>query len=330
MWQYLALCDGYSSRGQDIVVLSELLSLHTTVNSPNDDKMAMPRLLYGTAWKKEATGDLVVKALTAGFRGVDTAAQPRHYNEALVAAGIREVVSKGIVKREDLFIQTKFTPISGQDLHNMPYDPKAPLEEQVHASVSSSLAHFTFDDSADAYIDSLVLHSPPSHHFSDLLKVWKAMETYVPHRIRQLGISNTDLHVVRRLCTSPDVSVRPAVVQNRFYPATRWEVDLRAYCRIQHITFQTFWTLTGNPELLRSAPVKKLAESAAISAPVALYALVLGLEGTTILDGTQSEAHMAEDLKVSEIIDSFAQSEDGRTSWMACLDDFKTLIGESE
>ncbi|KAI1428834.1 NADP-dependent oxidoreductase domain-containing protein [Xylaria sp. FL1777] len=292
--------------------------------------MAMPRLLYGTAWKKEATGDLVFKALKAGFRGVDTAAQPRHYNETLVGAGIKEAISKGIVKREDLFIQTKFTPVGGQDLHNMPYDPKAPLDEQVHASVASSLAHFTFDDSVSAYVDSLVLHSPPSRHFSDLLKVWKALETYVPHRIKQLGISNTDLHVVRELCTSPDVSIRPAVVQNRFYPATQWEVDLRAYCRTQRIVFQTFWTLSGNPELLRSAPVRKLAESATVSAPVALYALVLGLEGTTILDGTQSEAHMAEDLKVSEIVDGFAQSEHGRASWVAYLDEFKAMIGESE
>jgi diketogulonate reductase-like aldo/keto reductase len=212
----------------------------------------------------------------------------------------------------------------------MPYDPKAPLEEQVHASVASSLAHFTFDESANAYIDSLVLHSAPSNHFSDLLKVWQTLETYVPHRIRQLGISNTDLHVVNRLCTSTDVSVRPSVVQNRFYPATQWEVDLRAYCRNQGIAFQTFWTLSGNPQLLRSAPVLNLAESATITAPVALYALVLGLEGTTILDGTKSEAHMAEDLKVTEIVNVFAQSENGRATWAQCLGDFKALIGESK
>ncbi|KAI1117532.1 NADP-dependent oxidoreductase domain-containing protein [Nemania sp. NC0429] len=292
--------------------------------------MAVLKLLYGTAWKKEATGDLVFRALRAGFRGVDTAAQPRHYNEALVGAGIRRAISEGIVKREDLFIQTKFTPVSGQDPDNMPYDLEAPLEEQVHASVASSLSHFTFDQPDNAYLDSLVLHSPPSDHFVDLLKVWKALETYVPHRIRQLGISNTDLHVVGRLCTSPDISVRPKVVQNRFYPATRWEVDLRAYCRIQRIAFQAFWTLSGNPELLRSAPVRKLAQSAAISTPVALYALVLGLDGTTILDGTMSEIHMAEDLKVTETVDEFTRGEDGQATWAACLDEFKALIGESE
>ena len=39
----------------------------------------MPRLIYGTAWKKEATTGLVVKAILNGFRGIDTACQPKHY-----------------------------------------------------------------------------------------------------------------------------------------------------------------------------------------------------------------------------------------------------------
>lgn len=39
----------------------------------------MPRLIYGTAWKKEATTELVIKAVLNGFRGIDTACQPKHY-----------------------------------------------------------------------------------------------------------------------------------------------------------------------------------------------------------------------------------------------------------
>ena len=44
--------------------------------------VAMPRLIYGTAWKKERTTALVELALQSGFRGVDTACQPKHYHEA--------------------------------------------------------------------------------------------------------------------------------------------------------------------------------------------------------------------------------------------------------
>ena len=39
----------------------------------------MPRLIYGTAWKKEATTQLVIDAVLNGFRGIDTACQPKHY-----------------------------------------------------------------------------------------------------------------------------------------------------------------------------------------------------------------------------------------------------------
>jgi hypothetical protein len=71
----------------------------------------IPRLVYGTAWKKGKTADLVYQALRAGFRGVDTAAQPRHYQEELVGDGIRRAIKDGIVERKDLFVglhHTKF------------------------------------------------------------------------------------------------------------------------------------------------------------------------------------------------------------------------------
>lgn len=64
----------------------------------------MPKLVYGTAWKKDRTTDLVYTALKTGFRGIDTAAQPKHYNEQGVAAGFKRAVSEGIVKREDVFV----------------------------------------------------------------------------------------------------------------------------------------------------------------------------------------------------------------------------------
>lgn len=64
----------------------------------------IPKLVYGTAWKKERTPDLVYQALKSGFRGVDTAAQPKHYFEKGVGLGVQEAVKEGIIRREDLFV----------------------------------------------------------------------------------------------------------------------------------------------------------------------------------------------------------------------------------
>ena len=75
----------------------------------------VPRMIYGTAWKKERTGALVLQALQAGFRAIDTASQPKHYQEHLVGAAVADAIAGGIVHREELFLQTKFTSIDGQD-----------------------------------------------------------------------------------------------------------------------------------------------------------------------------------------------------------------------
>ena len=99
----------------------------------------LPYLIYGTAWKKSRTADLVSRALYAGFRFVDTACQPKHYDERLVGEGWTSAASGLGIARDELFLQTKFTGVRGQDPEDVPYDPDAPLGEQVRQSVRASL-----------------------------------------------------------------------------------------------------------------------------------------------------------------------------------------------
>ena len=70
-----------------------------------DSTAAMPPMMYGTAWKKERTADLVYEAIKAGFRGIDTAAMKKHYDEAGTGEGIRRAISDGLVTRKDLFVR---------------------------------------------------------------------------------------------------------------------------------------------------------------------------------------------------------------------------------
>lgn len=48
----------------------------------------VPEIIYGTAWKKDRTAALVEQAIRLGFRGLDTACQPKHYHEPGVGAGL--------------------------------------------------------------------------------------------------------------------------------------------------------------------------------------------------------------------------------------------------
>ncbi|PYH48487.1 putative aldo-keto reductase (AKR) [Aspergillus saccharolyticus JOP 1030-1] len=287
----------------------------------------IPTLIYGTAWKKTRTADLVHQALRTGFRAVDTAAQPKHYREDLVGEGIRRAFKDGAIQRKDLHIQTKFTSVRGQDPKDMPYDPKTSVTDQVHASIRSSLHNLRADDapeSADeAYIDMLILHSPlPT--MAQTLEAWQTFEAYVPHRIRNLGISNTDLPTLKELFTH--AQVKPSVVQNRFYADTQYDVALRAFCREQHIIYQSFWTLTANPDLIRSNAVQSLAQQAELSPAAALYCLVLGLGYTTILDGTTNPARMEEDLIALKKMERFSGQQP--EPWQTTLAEFRQSIRE--
>lgn len=301
----------------------------------------LPKLVYGTAWKKDRSADLVYTALRNGFRGVDTAGQPKHYNEKGVGQGVQRAIGDGIITRDALFvchlgpkledgsivnavwqIQTKFSPPGNQG-EDAPYDLNAPLADKVHQSVQSSLAFFTIVGQ-EPYLDSVLLHSP-LQTIEETVTAWKTLETYVPHKIRNLGISNTSLHVLQAL--NDAATIKPSVVQNRFHRDTRFETELRAYCRQQSIVFQSFWTLSANPRLSASRPVRTVAEGAGAPQVPAYYALVLGLEGVAILDGTTTEDHMKDDLDGITRVASWADG-DGAATWASALAEFKQSIGE--
>jgi diketogulonate reductase-like aldo/keto reductase len=209
----------------------------------------------------------------------------------------------------------------------MPYNPNNSLTDQVHSSVRSSFYNLRPsaepESAEETYIDTLVLHSPlPT--MAQTIEAWSALETYVPHRIRHLGISNTTLSVLRELVSL--AKVKPAVVQNRFYAGTQFDVPLRAYCREHEILYQSFWTLTANPELVRSRPVIALARDAGISSVAALYGLVLGLGQTTILNGTTKKEHMEADLNALKSLALF--SNENPEEWQNILEDFEQLTGD--
>src|SRR5207248_11758315 len=94
------------------------------------EDVRVPRFLYGTAWKEDETQRLTDLALRQGFRGIDTANQRRHYDEAAIGRAVAATVASGLVARGELFLQTKFTFRRGQD-HRLSYDPQAPVRTQV-------------------------------------------------------------------------------------------------------------------------------------------------------------------------------------------------------
>lgn len=247
-------------------------------------------MIYGTAWKKEETARLVELALTSGFRAVDTACQPKHYREDLVGIGLENAFNQGI-KRDDVFIQTKFTPISGQDTNNMPYLSSDDVVIQLEKSFIRSKENLKVD-----YIDSYLIHSPFGP-IDDLARVYKTMEEFVTcGQVGQIGISNCyDINVLIYLYDM--AVVKPKVVQNRFYAESGYDKELREFCKQKDITYQSFWSLTANPHLLSSEQIVSLSNKYDKTIPQVFYKF-LNQINITPLNGTTSKIHMIEDLDI--------------------------------
>jgi diketogulonate reductase-like aldo/keto reductase len=252
----------------------------------------VPRFLYGTAWKEDETQRLTELALRQGFRGLDTANQRRHYDEAAVGRAVAAAIADGLVARDDLFLQTKFTFRRGQD-HRLPYDPDAPIPTQVEQSFASSLAHL-----GTTVIDSYLLHGPTQRTGLAAAdwEAWRAMEdVHASGRARLLGVSNVTLEQLQRLCEQ--ANVRPRFVQNRCYAALGWDRPVREFCAANGIVYQGFSLLTANRGALAHPEMAGIARrhGRTVAQVVFRFALEVGMVPLT---GTTDPGHMRADLEV--------------------------------
>jgi len=225
-----------------------------------------------------------------GFRGIDTANQRRHYFEAGVGAAVAKAIGEGLLQRDELFLQTKFTYVDGQD-QRLPYDPKADAAIQVRQSFASSLEHLQVES-----IDSYVLHGPSRRHGLDPIdfEVWRAMEELQQSgRTRYLGISNVALDQLEELWSRADV--RPAFVQNRCFARLGWDREIRAFCREKEIVYQGFSLLTANVRELQRPEFWEIVDRVGRTAAQIVFRFALQA-GILPLTGTTDPDHMREDL----------------------------------
>lgn len=256
--------------------------------------MTLPSFIYGTAWKKDATTALVRTAVSAGFTAIDTANQPKHYSEPLVGEALAALADGDGKTRDSLFLQTKFTPVGGQD-NRLPYDPKAPLKQQVKQSFESSLRNLKTDR-----IDSYLLHGPYTYPGlgPEDWEVWTAIEEiHQSGRAGIIGISNVNALQLALLIDK--ANIKPMAVQNRCFANRGWDREVRKMCREQGIMYQGFSLLTANPSVVRHPEVAAIARRVGVHPEQVVFRFAMQA-GMVPLTGTTNLAHMKEDLRVLE------------------------------
>ncbi len=248
-----------------------------------------PTFIYGTAWKKDATAGLVLAAVRAGFRAIDTANQPKHYSESLIGDALSKLAAEG-VSRDSLFLQTKFTPLDGHD-QRVPFDPRADIPTQVRQSFESSLRNLKTDR-----VDSYLLHGPynvPGLGDEDWT-VWSALEEI--HRsglAGMIGVSNVNPWQLAALVDG--AAIKPMIVQNRCYSNGGWVRGPRMICAAHGFIYQGFSLLTANPGVIRHPAVASMARRLGVGPAQVIFRFAMQI-GMVPLTGTTSEVHMKEDL----------------------------------
>lgn len=327
-------------------------------------------MIYGTAWKGNDTERFTYCAMQAGYRAIDTGSVADHYDEEAVGRAIRSAIADKIVKREELYIQTKFSwydpgKEGGRDI--WAYDPQAPLTDQIQQSVTSSLRRLRpgnekirGDESevdSEAYIDCLILHSPsPDGSLSKTHEALQLLNSYTPHPIRTVGLSNVYLPDLSSLFPRPDnkadlqLAIRrgldpsdhpplrlPSVIQNPFvdHPKSHlptFDREVRQFCRDRGIAYQAFHILTGNRYLwngTRPGPVTKLAKLVGVNNPEALFRLCCDC-GMSCLNGSRrvSEVGSCGPSEQKKILMWRESGEEAGRWWKVCLDGLREWIDE--
>lgn len=194
-----------------ILLLVSSVSKRSMKQLKNKAGEVIPFIGLGTfPFQGKAMADMVKSAVKVGYRLFDTADD--YHGESGIGLARQELEKEGIVKREDLFIQTKISdnnatanePLKAVYFNeNSKFMQRHSVEEVVREKVSISLREMGTN-----YIDSLLIHYPFPGYYVD---VWKTMiKLKAEGFVRYIGVSNFhEKHIetlIKETGVSPEIN----------------------------------------------------------------------------------------------------------------------------
>lgn len=273
----------------------------------------MPNIGVGTYLLNGFTVKAIVdKALFYGYRHIDSAIS--YDNEKDIGQIVRDNITAGKYKREDLFITTK-----------LPSVYHAP--EDVDIAIQKSKENLDL-----SYIDMFLIHQPWRLHNhkdgnlkptrddgeldfcpSEFIQTWKALEKCVDDgHVRSIGVSN---FTVKQLQTILDnCKIKPANVQLECHPFFQ-QHELQTFCESHDIKLTAYSPLGAPgrpqssqrdknedvPEVLKDLRLKQIAEyhKKATAAQISLAWLIK--RGFCVLPKASSEERLEENIDIYDI-----------------------------
>ena len=227
--------------------MNTIRSIQDTVKLRNGVKM--PGFGFGTMPATRGTAPAanfiktVKTAINAGYRNIDTATA--YNNEKEVGEAMRQSISEGDIKREQLFISTKlWNTHRGYDLTLEAFD--------------TSMERLGLD-----YLDLYLIHVPAVELLDKNWQqtnhsTWRAFEQlYKEGRIKAIGVSNFLPHHLQALMDTAEVM--PMVNQIEVHPGFN-SAETIDFCRNHNIAVEA-WGPFGNGQVLTNEHLQTIADS---------------------------------------------------------------------
>ncbi len=182
------------------------------------------------------TANAVRDAIEVGYRLIDTSDD--YGNEVMIGLQLENLYKKGIVKREDLFIQTKVSddasfwddPLNGVNFwKNSPFMQRHTVEEVMREKIQTSKRRLKTD-----YLDSVLLHFPYPDYFIEMWDVLCKIKD--DENIHYIGVSNFSERHFEALSSG---SACPSINQTYFSPIGSRQ-GICDYCNEHNIKLMTY------------------------------------------------------------------------------------------
>ena len=275
----------------------------------------MPEIGFGL-WKvdREQCADVVVEAISAGYRHFDCAAD--YANEVETGEGLKRAFDDGLVSREDLWTTSK--------LWNTFHHP-----DHVEAACRKSLSDLGLE-----YLDLYLIHFPIALEYVDfetryppewlfdpdaaqpemrlasvpLHETWAAMEKLVEKGlVRQIGVCNYNSALIHDLMAY--AQIRPSMLQIEAHPyltqeklirlAKQYDMAVTAFSPLASSSYVEIGMAEESDSVLADQEVQEIAE--AHEKTPAQVVLRWGTQrGTAIIPKSTDPGHMRENLDIAD------------------------------
>ena len=272
-------------------------------------KSKMPSLGLGL-WKLDQpeTADIIVNGVKSGYRHLDSAAD--YGNEIQVGEGIKQSLSQGICRREDLWVTSKLWNTFHRPEHVLPACEKS-LRDLSTDYIDLYLIHFPISLKYVAFDKRYPpewIYDPtaenPRMHIDPvpLSETWHAMEGLVERGlVKEIGVCNYNSSLLHDLMAY--ASIKPAMLQIESHPfltqekliktAKNYGIAVTCFSPLGALSYMELEMADQNESVLNENAVKVAAER--LDRTPAQVVLRWGLQrGTAVIPKTSKKERLIE------------------------------------